>query len=164
MKIEKFSIKYYNDIVHLWKKAGISVGSSDSKKEIERMWYLVDTKDKYLGRIASRIANILRGKHKVTFTPHLDSGDFVVVINASKINFSGKKMEQKTYRRHTGYPGGLKEKNLKDLFEQKPEEVLKRAVLGMIPNNKLKKEIRKRLKIYKNDKHKHGAQKLVKLK
>jgi len=136
---------------------------SIKKSEIKRDWYLIDAKNKVLGRVATTAANLLRGKHKVSFTPNQDAGDFVVIINASKVRFTGKKLEQKKYIRHTGYPGGLRSKTLKELIKENPTEPLKRATLGMIPANRLKKEIAKRLKIYTLDKHKH-TQKLNKYK
>jgi len=122
-------------------------------KEVTRNWHLVDVKGQFLGRAATKIANLLRGKDKPIFSPHLDVGDFVVVINASFLKFSGKKMEQKVYSTHSGYPGGLKRVDLKILFNQKPEEVLKRAVSGMLPKNKLRFRWLKRLYVYKNEKH-----------
>jgi len=135
---------------------------SIKKKEIERKWYLIDASGLILGRMATKAALILRGKHKTNFTPQMDNGDFLVIINASKIKISGKKIEQKEYIHHTGYPGGLRRESLKNVLRERPEEVVRRAIKRMIPNNRLKKGIVKRLKIYKNDKHKH-SQKLTKV-
>jgi len=113
---------------------------------MDRKQHKIDASGEVLGRLASQIAILLRGKHKVDFQPHLDSGDVVVVKNADKIKLTGEKMEQKKYYRHSGYPGGLKEKPVKEVLEEKPEEVLKRAVYGMLPKNKLRDRIIKRLK------------------
>jgi large subunit ribosomal protein L13 len=128
------------------------------KDEIEQKWWLVDAEGKVLGRLATEIADLLRGKKKPQFTPHLDTGDFVVVINAEKIKVSGRKLDQKTYYSHSLYPGGLKEETLKDLLSRKPEEVIKKAVWGMIPKNKLGRAVYKKLKVYKGAAHPHEAQ------
>ncbi|RLD98042.1 MAG: 50S ribosomal protein L13 [Aquificota bacterium] len=131
--------------------------------EVERRWYVVDAKDKVVGRLASRIAMILMGKHKPHYTPHVDTGDFVVVINASRVRFTGKKWEQKCYYRHSGYPGGLKVRRAKDLLEKRPEEILRHAVKGMLPKNNLGRRLLRKLKIYPGETHPHEAQKPVKL-
>ncbi|RLD97736.1 MAG: 50S ribosomal protein L13 [Aquificota bacterium] len=131
--------------------------------EVERQWYVVDAKDKVVGRLASRIAMILMGKHKPHYTPHVDTGDFVVVINASRVRFTGKKWEQKCYYRHSGYPGGLKVRRAKDLLEKRPEEILRHAVKGMLPKNNLGRRLLRKLKIYPRETHPHEAQKPVKL-
>jgi len=120
-----------------------------------RKWYLIDATDKILGRLATKVANLLRGKDKPAFVPHLDLGDNVVIINASKIRVTGRKMDQKIYYHYTGYPGGLREKKLKDLMKEKPEEVIKRAVTGMLPNNKLKSLWLKKLHVYAGEEHPH---------
>ena len=106
-------------------------------QEVEKKWFVVDAAGKPLGRVASQVASILRGKHKPTFTPHVDGGDFVVVVNASKVVLTGKKLDQKYYRYHTGYVGGLKEISYREMMEKKPEEVVAHAVSGMLPKNKL---------------------------
>lgn len=134
------------------------------KDDIKRQWYLVDAKDKILGRLASRIAVILRGKHKPIFTPHLDTGDGVIVINASKIRVTGRKLKEKVYRRYSGYPGGLKEVYLEDMLKNRPETVIKLAVQRMLPTGPLGRDIIKKLKIYADDKHEHVAQNPVPLK
>jgi large subunit ribosomal protein L13 len=121
-------------------------------------WYIADVQGKTLGRAAARIASVLRGKTKPTFTPHADAGDFVVVINAEKIKVSGRKLDQKTYFSHSQYPGGLKEEKLKDLLERKPEDVIKKAVWGMIPKTKLGRSVYKKLKVYRGPSHPHEAQ------
>ncbi|MCL2564250.1 MAG: 50S ribosomal protein L13 [Defluviitaleaceae bacterium] len=127
--------------------------------EIERRWYVVDAEGQTLGRISSEIAKVLTGKHKPIYTPHLDTGDYVIVINAEKIQVTGKKLDQKLYRRHTGYPGGLRETNLKTMLAKKPEEVIKHSVKGMLPKKALGAKMLKKLKVYKGTEHGHEAQK-----
>ena len=127
--------------------------------EIERAWYVVDATDHTLGRLTSEIAKILRGKHKPMYTPHLDLGDFVIVINADKIKVTGKKLDQKVYRKHTGHPGGLRETTLREMQAKKPEEVIRLAVKGMMPKKALGNAMMKKLKIYAGDTHNHDAQK-----
>jgi large subunit ribosomal protein L13 len=128
------------------------------KDEIDKKWWLVDAQGKTLGRLASEIAILLRGKKKPSFTPFLDCGDYVVVINAEKINVTGKKLEDKKYYSHSLYPRGLKVKTLKELLEKKPEEVIRRAVWGMVPKGKLGRALYKKLKVYKGSDHPHQAQ------
>jgi len=128
------------------------------KEDVQRDWYLVDATGKTLGRLASEIAKILMGKHKPTYTPHVDNGDFVVVVNAEKIHVTGKKLEKKIYYWHTGYPGGLKSATLKELLQKKPTEVIRLAVRGMLPKNKLRDRRMKRLKVYAGPEHPHKAQ------
>jgi len=125
---------------------------------VERKWYVVDAKGKTLGRLSSEIAKILRGKHKPTYTPHVDTGDFVIVINAELVEVTGKKAEQKLYRRHSRYPGGLKEATFKEMIEKKPTEVIYTAVKGMLPHNSLGRKMLKKLKVYAGPDHKHEAQ------
>lgn len=127
--------------------------------EIERKWYIIDAEGKTLGRLSSEIASILRGKHKPIFTPHVDTGDYVIVINAEKIVLTGKKLEQKAYRYHTGYAGGLKEISYGKLMEKNPEKIISLAVKGMLPKNSLGRAMFKKLKVYKGSEHKHEAQK-----
>jgi large subunit ribosomal protein L13 len=126
--------------------------------EITRDWYLVDAEGKTLGRIATQIADRLRGKGKTVFTPHVDTGDFVVVINAEKIAVTGKKLEQKIYYKHSGYPGGLRERTLQEQLNRQPTEVLRKAVKGMLPRNKLGRAQLTKLKIYAGPEHPHEAQ------
>lgn len=126
-------------------------------KEVTRKWYLVDAEGKVLGRLATRIAMILRGKTKAIYTPHVDTGDQVIVINASKVAVTGRKLKQKLYRSYSGYPGGLKEKNLETMLKRKPEEVIIRAVKGMLPHNKLGRKMLRKLKVYKGASHPHQA-------
>ena len=129
------------------------------KDDIERKWWLINAEGKILGRLATEISILLRGKKKPKFVNFMDSGDFVIVINAEKVNLTGKKIEQKKYYSHSGYPGGLKEKTLKELLEKKPEEVIRKAVWGMIPKNKLGRAVYKKLKVYSGPHHPHEAQK-----
>ncbi|RLE06497.1 MAG: 50S ribosomal protein L13 [Candidatus Aminicenantes bacterium] len=128
------------------------------KEEVERNWYLVDADNKILGRLASKIASILRGKNKPIFTPHVDTGDFVVVINAKKVKLTGRKLKEKIYYHHSGYPGGLKSITAKDLIQKKPEELIRKAVKGMLPKNRLGRKQLKKLKVYPDQEHPHQAQ------
>lgn len=128
------------------------------KEDITRKWYLVDASEKILGRLASEVASILRGKHKPQFTPYLDLGDHVVVINAGKIKLTGNKLKDKVYYHHSGYPKGLKARTAGDLMKEKPEEVVSMAIKGMLPKNKLGKAMAKKLKIYRGPEHPHQAQ------
>jgi len=130
--------------------------------EVQRKWHLIDAEGKTLGRLSTEIAKLLRGKHKVTFTPHVDGGDYVVVINADKIEVTGKKRDNKVYRHHTGYIGNLKEINFKNLQEKKPEEIIRLSVSGMLPKNKLRAPMMKRLRIFAGSEHTHQAQKVEK--
>lgn len=128
------------------------------KGDIEKKWWLINADGKILGRLATEVADLLRGKKKPQFTSHLDTGDFVVVVNAEKIKVSGRKLDQKTYYSHSQYPGGLKEEKLKDLLERKPEDVIKKAVWGMIPKGTLGRSVYKKLKVYRGPGHPHEAQ------
>jgi len=131
------------------------------KEEIEYQWYLVNAEGKVLGRLATELAKILRGKNKPSFTPHVDTGDFVVVVNAEKVVLTGKKMKDKIYYHHTGYPGGIKEVNAEKLLAKKPTEILRIAVKGMLPKNSLSRQVLRKLKIYAGPNHPHEAQKPV---
>ena len=126
--------------------------------ELERKWYVIDAEDKTLGKIASEVASILRGKKKPIYTPHVDTGDYVIVINAEKVRVTGKKEEQKIYKSHSGYPGGLKETTLRELRAKKPEEIIRHAVKGMMPKGKLGRQMFKKLKVYAGPEHPHTAQ------
>jgi large subunit ribosomal protein L13 len=128
------------------------------KSEIERRWFVVDAQGQVLGRLASRVASILRGKHKPTFTPHLDLGDHVVVINAEKIHLTGRKLTDKVYRWHTGYIGGLREVSAGSLLRSHPERVIEWAVEGMLPKNRLGRAMVKKLRVYRGGDHPHAAQ------
>ncbi len=128
-----------------------------------RVWYLVDAQDYNLGRLASRVASVLRGKHKPIYSPHLDHGDHIVVINAGKIGLTGRKLENKTYFRHTGYMGGDRYTPLKKLMAEKPEEVIRMAVKGMLPKTRLGRQMIKKLKIHAGPEHPHAAQNPVPL-
>ena len=127
--------------------------------EVERKWYVVDAEGKTLGRMASEVAAILRGKNKPTFTPHVDCGDYVIVINAEKVAVTGKKRNEKIYKKHTGYPGGLREITFDKLQQKKPEEIIRHAVKGMLPDGKLGRQMFKKLKVYAGAEHPHTAQK-----
>lgn len=133
-------------------------GNSDN---VEMKWYLVDAEGQTLGRLASQIAMIIRGKTKPTYTPYADTGDFVVVINADKIHVTGNKLNDKIYYNHTGYPGGLKQRTLKQMLQAKPEEVLRRAIWGMLPHNRLGRKLMGKVKIYAGTEHPHEAQQPV---
>ena len=126
--------------------------------EVERKWYVIDATDQTLGRLSSEVASILRGKHKPIYTPHVDTGDFIIVINASKIRLTGNKLTQKKMRWYTGYPGGLKEIDYGSLLEKKPEKIIEAAVKGMLPHNRLGQAMFKKLKVYRGSEHPHQAQ------
>jgi large subunit ribosomal protein L13 len=132
---------------------------SQKASEVQRDWYVVDATDQTLGRLATQIAILLRGKHKPTFSPNLDGGDFVVVVNAEKVHVTGRKEDQKTYYRHSGYPGGLKSRTLGEMLERRPEEVIRLAVKGMMPRNRLARAQLRKLKVYAGPDHPHVAQK-----
>ena len=127
--------------------------------ELDRRWYLVDAEGQTLGRLATQIADTLRGKRKPRYTPHVDTGDFVVVVNAGKIAVTGKKLDDKVYYRHSGYPGGLKQRTLREELERRPTEVVRRAVKGMLPRNRLARAQLRKLKVYAGPEHPHEAQK-----
>lgn len=129
------------------------------KEETQREWRLIDASDQTLGRLATAVANILRGKDKVEYTPHVDVGDFVVVINSDKIRMSGRKLEQKKYYHHTGFFGGIKEKTMKNVMDEDSTQVIISAVRGMLPNNRLNRLVLKKLNVYKDEEHPHSAQK-----
>jgi large subunit ribosomal protein L13 len=131
---------------------------SAKESALEKKWFLVDAEGKVLGRMATKIADVLRGKNKPIFTPHVDTGDFVVVVNAEKVKLTGKKLTDKIYHRHSGYPGGLKSMTAKKFIEQKPEELIRIAVKGMLPKNKLGSRLIKKLKVYRGKDHPHQAQ------
>ena len=126
--------------------------------DFSRDWYLVDATDVILGRLASQVAFRLRGKHKPVFAPHMDTGDFIVVVNAEKIKVTGRKEDQKQYHRHSGYPGGIKSVTAKKMLETKPEELIRAAVKGMLPKNRLGRQLIKKLKVYAGPEHPHAAQ------
>lgn len=128
------------------------------KAELEKAWYVVDLDDKVLGRAATEIARVLRGKHKAIYTPSVDTGDFVIVLNADKVRLTGNKMNKKMYYRHSGYPGGLTSMTAEKLIERKPEELIRKAVKGMLPRNKLGRQMFKKLKVYTGSDHPHQAQ------
>ncbi|MCL4457764.1 MAG: 50S ribosomal protein L13 [Nitrospirae bacterium] len=129
------------------------------KQEVDHKWYVVDAKDEVLGRMACRIASYLRGKHKPIFTPNVDTGDFVIVVNADRVRVTGKKLTDKMYYRHSGYIGSIKETALKDRMKNEPEKVITDAVWGMLPKNRLGRQMIKKLKVYRGAEHGHAAQK-----
>jgi large subunit ribosomal protein L13 len=128
------------------------------KGEIDRRWYVIDAKDAVLGRLAVKVATCLRGKNKPVFTPNVDTGDFVIVINADKVRLTGKKITDKVYYHHSGYVGGIKAETAKELIENKPEQIIEKAVWGMLPKNRLGRTMIKKLKVYKGAEHPHKAQ------
>ncbi len=129
------------------------------ESDVERKWYVVDATDHTLGRVSSEIATILRGKHKPIYAPNVDAGDYVIVINADKIKVTGKKLDQKLYRKHSDYVGGLKETTLREMMDKKPEEVIKHSVKGMLPKNVLGRKMFRKLRVYTGAEHGHEAQK-----
>ena len=131
------------------------------KEDVVRNWYVIDAEGKSLGRVATEAARILRGKHKPTFTPHVDCGDFVIIVNASKVNLTGKKLDDKIYYNHSGYTGGLRERTAREMLENYPVEMLERAVKGMLPNGRLGRQMYKKLFVYAESEHPHMAQKPV---
>jgi large subunit ribosomal protein L13 len=128
-------------------------------EDIQREWFVIDAKDQTLGRLAARIAHILRGKHKPIFAPHTDTGDYVIVVNCDKIRVTGKKLDQKVYYRHSNYPGGFRTETLRDLMQRHPDRVIQTAVRGMLPRTRLGRQMIKKLKIYEGANHPHEAQK-----
>jgi large subunit ribosomal protein L13 len=133
------------------------------KEEVAHHWYLVNAEGKVLGRLAAGVARVLRGKHKPTYTPHVDTGDFIVVVNAGKVSLTGRKLKNKTYYRYTGYPGGIKEMSAEKLLAKKPTEMIRMAVKGMLPKNSLGRQMLRKLKVYAGPNHPHKAQKPVSL-
>ncbi len=131
---------------------------SAKKEDIKKDWYLVDADGKVLGRLASQVAAVLRGKHKPIYTPHVDTGDFVIVVNAGKVRITGTKIDDKVFYHHSGYPDGLKQESLRRYYDDKPDELIKRSVWGMLPKNKLGKAMLKKLKVYTTAIHPHDSQ------
>jgi large subunit ribosomal protein L13 len=136
---------------------------SAKKEEIERKWYVIDAEGEVAGRLCSRIASVLRGKHKPSFTPHVDTGDFVIVINADKVRFTGNKLDDKIYLTYSGYPGGQKSKSAREMLRKKPIAVVEKSVKGMLPKNRLGRQMFKKLFVYEGAEHPHEAQKPEKL-
>lgn len=137
---------------------------SAKKEEIQRSWHVVDANGKTLGRLASVVASVLKGKTKPVYTKHVDTGDFVIIVNADKIHLTGRKLDQKTYYSHSGYPGGLKSITAGKLLKTKPEDVIKKAVQGMLPKTRLGEQMLSKLKVYAGEKHPHSAQQPVEMK
>ncbi len=135
-----------------------------TKENVERVWYVIDATDIPLGRVASKAASVLRGKHKATYTPSVDCGDYVIIVNADKVKLTGNKLQDKMYYNHSGYPGGLRERNAKVMIESYPEEMMERAVKGMLPHGPLGRAMGKKLFVYRDANHKHEAQKPIELK
>ena len=134
------------------------------KETVERKWYVIDAEGVALGRLATKVATILKGKHKVTYTPHIDCGDFVIIVNADKVKLTGNKLMDKKYYNHSGYPGGLRERNAKTMIEKYPEEMVERAVKGMLPKGRLGRQMNKKLFVYAGAEHNHQAQKPIEMK
>ena len=134
------------------------------KETVERNWYVIDATGVNLGRLATRVADVLRGKHKPTYTPHIDCGDYVIVVNASKVNLTGNKLNDKIYYNHSGYTGGLRERTAKEMKEKYPVEMVERAIKGMIPHTRLGRQVFKKLFVYESEAHPHMAQKPVEMK
>ena len=134
------------------------------KETVERNWYIIDAKGQTLGRLATTVASVLRGKNKPTFTPHIDCGDYVIVINAAQVNLTGDKLNQKMYYNHSGYPGGLRERTAKEMKEKYPTEMVERAIKGMLPHNALGRQMGKKLFVYADENYKQQAQKPVEMK
>lgn len=133
------------------------------KETVTRKWYLIDAEGETLGRLATKAATILRGKHKVTYTPHVDTGDYVIITNASKVQLTGKKLDDKMYYNHSGFPGGLRERTAKEMVEKYPEEMVERAVKGMLPKGRLGRQMAKKLFVYAGSEHEQIAQKPIEI-
>ena len=131
----------------------------EKKETVKRNWYVIDAENLPLGRVAAKAANVLRGKHKVTYTPHIDCGDYVIIVNAEKVKLTGNKLDDKMYYDHSGFPGGLRERNARTMVENYPVEMVERAVVGMLPHNRLGRAQAKKLFVYAGADHKHAAQK-----
>ena len=134
------------------------------KEDVKRNWYVVDAEGLTLGRLATQVASVLRGKHKPTYTPHIDCGDYVIVVNASKVNLTGNKLDDKIYYNHSGYTGGLRERTARTMKEKYPEEMIERAIKGMLPNGRLGRQMYRKLFVYAGENHPHTAQQPVELK
>ena len=136
----------------------------EKKENVDRKWYVIDAEGVTLGRLATKVATVLKGKHKATYTPHVDCGDYVIVVNAEKVKLTGNKLNDKMYYNHSGYVGGLRERNAKTMIEKYPEEMIERAVKGMLPKNRLGDQMYKKLFVYAGPEHKQTAQKPIELK
>ncbi len=136
----------------------------EKNETVDRKWYVIDAEGQTLGRLATKVAVVLKGKHKATYTPHIDCGDYVIVVNAEKVKLTGNKLMDKKYYNHSGYPGGLRERNAKTMIENYPEEMIERAVKGMLPKGRLGRQMGKKLFVYAGPDHKHQAQKPIELK
>ena len=136
----------------------------EKKENVDRKWYVVDAEGKTLGRLATKVATVLKGKHKATYTPHVDCGDYVIIVNAEKVKLTGNKLNDKMYYNHSGYVGGLRERNAKTMIENYPEEMIERAIKGMLPKGRLGRQMYKKLFVYAGPEHKQEAQKPIELK
>ena len=136
----------------------------EKKESVDRKWYVVDAEGKTLGRLATKVATVLKGKHKATYTPHVDCGDYVIIVNAEKVKLTGNKLNDKMYYNHSGYVGGLRERNAKTMIENYPEEMIERAIKGMLPKGRLGRQMYKKLFVYAGPEHKQEAQKPIELK
>lgn len=136
----------------------------EKKETVDRKWYVIDAEGVSLGRVATKAATVLRGKHKPTYTPHIDCGDYVIIVNAAKVRLTGNKLDDKKYYNHSGYPGGLRERNGKEMIENYPEEMMERAIKGMLPKGRLGRQMYKKLFVYADENHNHQAQKPVEMK
>lgn len=134
------------------------------KETVERKWYVIDAEGETLGRLATKVATVLKGKHKATFTPHIDCGDYVIIVNAEKVKLTGNKLMDKKYYNHSGYPGGLRERNAKTMIEKYPVEMVERAIKGMLPKGRLGRQMSKKLFVYAGPTHEHQAQKPIEMK
>jgi large subunit ribosomal protein L13 len=160
-KMQRVRICFVRNAVRVSKTGGLIMGTSSyiaKPHEIEHKWYVIDAEGKTLGRLATEAASILRGKKKPVYTPHVDTGDYVIVINAEKVEVTGKKRKEKIYKRHTGYPGGLREITFEKLQAKNPEEIIRHAIKGMMPEGRLGRQMFKKLKIYAGPEHPHTAQ------
>ncbi len=136
----------------------------EKKETVDRKWYVIDAEGVSLGRVATKAASILRGKHKPTYTPHVDCGDYVIIVNAAKVNLTGNKLNDKMYYNHSGYPGGLRERNAQEMIENYPEEMMERAIKGMLPKGRLGRQMYKKLFVYAGENHNQQAQKPIEMK
>ena len=149
---------YFIDVQRFHEEDTMMARGGLSPQGTDGRWYMVDAEGKTLGRLASQVASVLRGKHKPSYSPHLDMGDYVIVVNAEKVRVTGDKMRQKMYYRHSGYPGGFRAVSLEDMLARKPEAVIVHAVKGMLPKNRLGRKLRRKLKVYRGPSHPHAAQ------
>lgn len=156
--------KIHLEILNLKGEKNMKNSYIQAKETVERKWFVVDAKGQNLGRVAAKVATILRGKHKPTYTPNIDCGDFVIILNASEVNLTGNKLEDKKYYNHSRYAGGMRVRTAKEMKEKYPEEMMERAIKGMLPNGRLGRQMYRKLFVYAGDQHPHAAQQPVELK